>query len=669
MIFYKLLTAWGEFMKEKLKVLIDMCFKTNIDKIKKIVSNKEIICFDLFDTLLLRNVNKPHDVFTIIEKRLGDKYPNFKENRINAEKKARQSSEYEEITLEEIYSYYPNISKKQSAELKDIEENVELSIIVVNKKMLDLYNYLINSNKKVYIISDTYFSIEFIKKLLKKNNIKDYTDLYLSSEYFLTKRSGSLFKLFKEKIGNQKSDIVHIGDNFCSDFLSARRSGMNAIYLSKYNDKKTFSYPENDIEDNYLNNYIKNTEQLMNTHLDYYQRFGYERFGVFLFEYVKWIYKYLKENNINKVYFFSRDGLIMKKAFDIINKNKDIESFYFEVSRRSLRVPTLHINFSLDNLFNALPQSKSMSIDNFFSSIGLDINNYKEVLKKYNILVDSVYDFKNMKKRKEIIGLIDDIKDDIISKSKEEFALINEYIESQQLHGKFAVVDIGWSGGMQRFLEQTLDKLNIKHEICGYYIGVDERFINNKSLKPNLNINGYLFDFDKDKNSVDYRRSFVGLLETLFLEQNGSVLNYSVINGKIKANRMVYEYIENGKESYELNKIHEVQEFAIKFVQNAINDQFLYKRTMPSLDSFRGILKVGETPTLNDIKMFGNFRFFDDNMFNYLANPKSILYYLIHPKELKKDFLNSRWKIGFLKKLFKINLPYKKIYDFLTKFR
>ena len=151
MIFYKLLTAWGEFMKEKLKVLIDMCFKTNIDKIKKIVSNKEIICFDLFDTLLLRNVNKPHDVFTIIEKRLGDKYPNFKENRINAEKKARQSSEYEEITLEEIYSYYPNISKKQSAELKDIEENVELSIIVVNKKMLDLYNYLINSIRK-YIL-------------------------------------------------------------------------------------------------------------------------------------------------------------------------------------------------------------------------------------------------------------------------------------------------------------------------------------------------------------------------------------------------------------------------------------------------------------------------------------------------------------------------------------
>lgn len=656
-------------MKEKLKILIDKCFKTDVDKIKKLASKKDVICFDLFDTLLLRNVNKPHDVFSIIEKKLNNRHPNFKKNRIDAEKKARECSKYEEVTLEEIYLQYPNIDKQEINELVKFEEKTELSLITINTRVLELYNYFIKQGKKVYIVSDTYFSKEFIIKLLNKNDIKNYTDLYLSSVYRLTKQSGNLFKLFQEKAKIAKDNAIHIGDNFRSDFLSAKRSGLSAIYLPKYNDEKVFTYPENDIEDIYLNSYIKNTEQVLNTKIDYYQRFGYERFGVFLFEYVKWIYNSLKSNNIKKVYFFSRDGLIMKKTFDIINKDKDIKSFYFEVSRRSLRVPTLHIDFSLDNLFSALPQSKTMSIDNFFSSIGLDINKYSKTLKKHNISFDSVYDFKSMKNKKEIIELVDDIKDDIISKSVEEFELFNKYVKDQNLHGKFAVVDIGWSGGMQRFLEQTLDKLKINHEVYGYYIGVDERYINNKLVNPNLNLNGYLFNFDKDKNSIDYRRSFVGLLETLFLEQNGSVLNYSIVNGKIKANRMNYEYIEDGKESYELKEIHKVQEYAIKFVQNAVNDQILYNRKMSSIDSFKGILSVGETPTLNDIKMFGNFRFFDDNLFNYLANPKFILYYIINPKGLKRDFLNSRWKIGFLKKLFKIKLPYKKMYDFLSKFK
>ena len=39
---------------------------------------------------------------------------------------------------------------------------------------------------------------------------------------------------------------------------------------------------------------------------------------------------------IKKVYFFSRDGLIMKKAFDLLFQ--DVDTYYLEVSRRSLRV-------------------------------------------------------------------------------------------------------------------------------------------------------------------------------------------------------------------------------------------------------------------------------------------------------------------------------------------
>ena len=41
-----------------------------------------------------------------------------------------------------------------------------------------------------------------------------------------------------------------------------------------------------------------------------------------------------------------------------------------------------------------------------------------------------------------------------------------------------------------------------------------------------LSLHGYLFDFYNNVNSVDKRSPFVGLYETLFLEQKGSVKNY-----------------------------------------------------------------------------------------------------------------------------------------------
>ena len=51
----------------------------------------------------------------------------------------------------------------------------------------------------------------------------------------------------------------------------------------------------------------------------------------------------------------------------------------------------------------------------------------------------------------------------------------------------------------------------------------------------------------------------------------------------------------------------------------------------------------------------------------YLAKPKSIFYYIVKPRMLKTDFALSEWKIGFLKRLLKIKLPYFKIYKIYKK--
>ena len=84
---------------------------------------------------------------------------------------------------------------------------------------------------------------------------------------------------------------------------------------------------------------------------------------------------------------------------------------------------------------------------------------------------------------------------------------------------------------------------------------------------------------------------------------------------------------------------------------------------------FSGIEQVGLRPTRKDIDMFAHFRFFDEGDCTCLAKPKSLFYYILHVKNAKNDFLSCRWKIGFMKRLFIIPLPYARIYRWLLKYK
>ena len=75
-------------------------------------------------------------------------------------------------------------------------------------------------------------------------------------------------------------------------------------------------------------------------------------------------------------------------------------------------------------------------------------------------------------------------------------------------------------------------------------------------------------------------------------------------------------------------------------------------------------MQLGLNPTNKDIKLFENTPYIETAKKN-MIEARSLIYYLFNIKELKKDFINSGWKIGFLKKLLKLNMPYFKIYKYL----
>lgn len=621
----------------------------DIVKIISQIKDYDIISFDIFDTLLKRNVEKPIDVFSYIEKKYNIK--GFCTDRIQAEKLARKKKKYAEITLENIYN---------EMKLNFIKEELETEseLLTVNNDFFPIFKECVKS-KIVIIVSDIYLPESFLKNVLEREGIVGYKEIYLSSTIGKTKSSGELFDYVRNKCGKEKR-IIHIGDSFKSDYVMPRKKGIEAIHISTNIAKGCFRLKENGVEESILNAFINNTCPVNNNE---YYRFGYEKFGMFLWGYSKWLHESIEKNEIEDVYFFSRDGLIMKNAFDSLFC--DVRTHYLEVSRRSLRVPILWMNYSFEYLINMISPSKHISLMTIFDGAGLDINNYSELIKKYGFELTTFFDRKKILDNRHLIALYRELYPDIEKVSKNEYELLKRYIQQNQLSGNFAIVDIGWSGGMQRYLLETLSKLGIESKIKGYYIGVANYYKRNIEVLPDLDLNGYLFDFLHDNEAVDKRSAFVGLFETLFLEQDGSVKNYKYDNGFIKANRLSYEYMENGKPTYEYNCVKEIQKGALDFIRRFGNKDI---NLSPDI-LFEGLKQTGIKPKMKDIKMFADFRFFDEGEIQYLAKPKGLISYMVRFKSLKRDFLLSRWKTGFLKRLFKLNLPYDKLYNIMLKYK
>ena len=108
-----------------------------------------------------------------------------------------------------------------------------------------------------------------------------------------------------------------------------------------------------------------------------------------------------------------------------------------------------------------------------------------------------------------------------------------------------------------------------------------------------------------------------------------------------------------------------VQQGALKFVAEFNNSSIADYINLDSKTMFASLYQLGTQPTLKEAQRFGNLGFFDAGQVSFLAKPRSLLWYLGHLKILADDVNASVWKVGYLKRFFKLNLNYARLYDYL----
>lgn len=383
---------------------------------------------------------------------------------------------------------------------------------------------------------------------------------------------------------------------------------------------------------------------------DYFVKFGYNCFGPLLYSFSTWLKEECKKKNIKKIFFLARDGYIMKEAFELIN-DEDIETSYFYASRRSIIVPSLWKLEQVEDVFEVIAFKKNIKLKSFLKKVGLDNFDLTELVNKYNLKMDEAYELEFIKNNKSFKNFLNDLFPIIKSNSKEEYDGFDKYIEYMKFSGDIAIVDIGWYGTMQKSLKNIVQDATIN----GYYMGLVP-----EDGYYDLNYyNGFLFDKNHNKQLYDKFHYFINIFEFMFLAQHGSVKRFLDNENFVE----LYEYEYNGKVEKDFAK--DIQNGALKFIQDFKD----YKEKEILLDinvAVSNLLMLTLNPTYKDAKKFGNI-LFDDDERNFIAKPKSLFYYMLHSKKFIEDFKNSSWRIGFLKRLLKIKLPYLAINNFLRK--
>lgn len=625
----------------------------------------DYISFDIFDTLIKRCVYNPHEVFELVERYCLKNNifvaKGFREKRIVAERTVNTKKGFPS-NLIEIYNEYCEKYGGDPKQLSSVEKRMELIVCKPNVEIVRLFKECLRLNKKVYIISDMYLDSDFLREMLFNCGIYGFEKLYVSCECGCTKTKGELFKVVSKDANIDYSKWLHVGDNPKGDIKAPSTLGIHTFQVI-YKESVLPSFKANicnKLDFNIVNRFI----EIIGMEFQRTEYLGAKVLGPILAGFSKWLYDNLSKHNITRVYFLSRDGYVMKEAFEKFNEGK-IQTSYIYASRRSWTVPAIWLNPEYKSVLNNISMSPKTSVRSFLTRIGLISEEYISEVEKCGLSLDSTIAKTDLYESHSFRKLYDLVKEDVISNSKTEYSAIVKYFKSEKMQGRFVIVDIGYNGTLQKALQDILDNEGIEAEIYGYYIGLNSlaRLI----VRNNIQATSYLYGPDIKNDYQNNINAFISVFESIFLAQHGSVYRFVESGNEVIPELYDYEYeLQNDRYVDEIEAIKGFQKGALTFVDSI--SEILHENVI-SVDeniAINNLLIMGLTPDRYAADLFGDFRMFDTRVF-HIAHPDRLRYYILNPQNFKKDFSHSTWKIAFLYRLFRLPLPYEKIYCSLKK--
>ena len=508
--------------------------------------------------------------------------------------------------------------------------------------MKTVYDWCRENNKRIFIISDMYLPARVIKDILSVCGYQGWEKLYVSSDSGLRKSSGRLFTFAIQDSGILPKRHVHVGDSWKGDYFRALQAGMNAYKIvrhpvrSKYAKTMGLSHEHKAQYEKYqrvINDYIA-------PEWDEYYQYGFEVVGLMLYGLCCWLHERFTENKHDKVFFLARDGYLMQKAYNLLFGDKSVNNSYLYVSRNSLLMPRIWMMPTLDNILDFVTTFEYLDLKQLCDILDIDPVKACDVWENCGLGLNESMPKNQFIYDERVNAFFECFKEEILMKSREKFSLVINYLKQEGFCGNVAVVDIGWAGNMQKFLGEFLRQANIDAQIYGYYLGLTPKIALSKSEAEAyipVKLNPKFFC----TSPMEYPfTKIAGSTKSYVMGKNGTVMpvlsDYEFAGLEDK---MYVEHVQQGTMDF------------IKLMTEGYGTEHVDYST-----AYSRMRKVTKAPSLRETELLGNTRGVNHGKMKYIAKPDSLLHYVIHPGKFKADFIDSGWKMGFLKRLIKLPL-------------
>ncbi len=528
----------GTLMKPKKQNTESLKLICSIDEYKKSIESNDIILFELFDTLIMRNTLYRSDIFEIMQQKLenSDKVRYFLAfaNRRNKIERDLTDNEHSYI-LKDIYNKYcedVDLDSQWVSKLIDLEISTELKNVIPRTDVVSLLEYAKTLGKEIILSAPSYLSSEQINMILTACNIAPdsfdhiYNQLPLSFDRMEDNNNKKILYL-----GNKKSiseqNLLYNKLQFLPVYSSSEiATALFDAKWSRYNNDFYCRYVMGVFISQLLNSPFK-LNKSGTIDINSFEEIGYIFFGPIVKCFMDNLYKQAKEKG-QKIIFQARDCWILKILADKYYTQYNVENVYFLTSRRAVAIAGIKNNDDIKQVYNVFYSAYRDSFNKFCSvifNISADTNDIY-----YNIPVTDI------DKAILLSHIINNYSEQIISKSVSQYKYLSEYKKSLNISDTqpLAIINFVGSGTTQAFFEKI--KFNTQSEY--YYFAFTIQGVEFDLKSPINYIYGRESIYTGHDNSMIKRMTFG---ECIFTSPKSQFMGFKE-NGE-------YDFCDNGLNS------------------------------------------------------------------------------------------------------------------------
>lgn len=510
------------------------------------VEARGVLTLDIFDNAITRRLASPVDVFAEVERRLRSRFGGAVEGlaaaREQAEIQARQRQHQlkgaEEVTLAEIYQELPSLlpALKDWAAIAETELQVERDALIAVPDILELTRRVRAAGKPYAFVSDMYLPQDFLAEILSGLGYEGWQALYVSSELGATKATGRIWECIADDI--PLTSIVHIGDNLHSDVDGPRQHGIATLaYRRALSEPRLgtrldaslvpYSLWQRHSELTFAAKLAQPTEQ------ERWHALGYGFGGHLLTVFVQWLAKRAQQHKIERLYFCARDGHLMQQAWIAagLDKALPIEHRYLHISRATLNQANAALECSPHHLNAATLSFLSSSIgttriDTALQRAGLD--------RIAPLVADMRAEFGSLEQylngpepAQRFEAILRRHSEAVHTLMQDKYASTMRYLHQEGLadNCRYAVVDMGWHGSLQRSLSGLCRAAFAgATPAIGFYYGLWPAVARNRYLAGPMEA-CFASGFVQAQHQSELHQG-VALLEELHSAAHGTTLGY-----------------------------------------------------------------------------------------------------------------------------------------------